>query len=353
MPNNEPLSWAVFKVIGDMDTIMDVDSELILGWTRMGVLILCMGWAAWFDHKERRVFNEHWIVWSKPIAFIWCLDLLIQQPHWSVWLTVSALFAYSSGSVIGRPTFKDARNGNSVDQIVLAWYLLSVIGVVAAALQFTSSSPLDVILGDAPAEATLWWSYIGALFTLIVIDLAWRFRFIHGGADAKALMWVTLLFPSWDSVPVHFTDSMGETILHLPPSLSLLIWGGFLFILIPFVLLIRNIMSGSVRNFSDLTMSWMALSIPLHSVRERHVWILSDTMEMPNGDVVLNNKKRAPRRTPTAEEMDEHIERLEAFGTERIWVSLKLPLLLFLFPAIVPLWLIGDPMAAILPLILP
>ena len=81
-------------------------------------------------------------------------------------------------------------------------------------------------LGE-PSEATLWWSYIGALFTLLVIDIAWRLRFIHGGADAKALMWVTLLFPSWAEVPVLSTDSMNEIVLHLPPSLSLLIWGGF------------------------------------------------------------------------------------------------------------------------------
>ena len=353
MPNNDTLAWAVFKVIGDMDSTMDVDSDHILGWTRMGVLMLCMGWAAWFDHKERRVSNEHWIVWSKPIVFIWSLDLLIQQPHWSVWLTASALLAYASGSVIGRPTVRDARKGNRVDQFVFVWYFLSTIGIIAAAIRFSSTSPLDVLVGDASSEATLWWSYIGALFTLFVIDLAWRFRFIHGGADAKALMWVTLLFPSWDSVPVHFTTSMDEVILHLPPSLSLLIWGGFLFILIPLVLIVRNTISGSVKSFSDLIMSWMALSIPLNTVHGRHVWILTDTMEMPNGETILNNKKRAPRRTPTDEEMKEHIERLEAFGTERIWVSLKLPLLLFLFPAIAPLWLIGDPMAALLPLILP
>ena len=59
---------------------MDVDSEAILGWTRVAVLVLCMGWAAWFDHKERRVANEHWVVWSKPILFIWTLDLLIPKP---------------------------------------------------------------------------------------------------------------------------------------------------------------------------------------------------------------------------------------------------------------------------------
>ena len=332
---------------------MDVDSDLILGWARMAVLTLCMAWAAWFDHKERKVSNEHWIVWTKPIVFIWTLDLLMQQPHWSVWLTASGLLAYASGSVIGRPTLRDVRAGNRLDQIVLVWYLLSVIGIIAAGFRFASTSPLDVLVGDASPEAALWWSYVGALFTILIIDLAWRLRFIHGGADAKALMWVTLLFPSWDSVPVSYTTAMEEAVLHLPPSLSLLIWGGFLFILIPFVLFFRNIVSGSVKNFSDLTMAWMALCVPLKEVPERHVWLLTDTMEMPNGEIVLNHRRRAPRRTPTDVEMNEHIERLEIFGAERIWVSLKLPLLLFLFPAIVPLWLIGDPMAALLPLILP
>ena len=239
-----------------------------------------------------------------------------------------------------------------VDQLVILWYLISVVGVVVASIRFASTSPIDVLLGDSSADATLWWSYIGALFTLFLIDLGWRLRFIHGGADAKALMWITLLFPSWETVPVHFSSLMDETVLHLPPSLSLLIWGGFLFILIPFVLLIRNIASGSVKSFSDLSMAWLALCVPLNSVHNRHVWILSDTMEMPNGETVLQNKKRAPRRTPSEKELNEHIKRLEAFGSERIWVSLKLPLLLFLFPAIAPLWLVGDPMAAILPLIL-
>ena len=146
---------------------------------------------------------------------------------------------------------------------------------------------------------------------------------------------------------------MDEIVLHLPPSLSLLIWGGFLFVLIPVVLFFRNVATGSVRNISDVFMAWMSLSVPLASVRNRHVWILSDTMEMPSGETVLIHKKRAPRTTPTEEEMNEHIRRLEDIGAERIWVSLKLPLLLFLFPAIIPLWMIGDPMASILPLILP
>jgi len=336
-----------------MDNTMDVDSDLVLGWARLGVLIICMGWAAWFDHNERRVSNEHWIVWTKPVIFIWSLDLLIQGAHWSIWLTASAIIAYASGSVIGRPTLKEARAGNRIDQLVLGWYLLSIIGLVAGAVQFSSSHPLDVLLGDVTGDAALWWAYIGALFVLFVIDLGWRMRFIHGGADAKALMWVTLLFPSWGELPIHSDVYMDEVILHLPPSLSLLIWGGLFFLFIPFILLIRNIASGNIRSFSDLSMAWIALSVPLSTVQNRHAWLLTDTMELPNGDLKIYHRRRAPRQSPSDDEVESHVEKLKIEGVENVWVSLKLPLLLFLWPAILPLWLFGDPMALVIPVLLP
>jgi hypothetical protein len=240
-----------------------------------------------------------------------------------------------------------------MDQMVLSWYLISIIGLVAGAVYFSSSHPLDVLLGDVTGDAALWWSYIGALFVLFVIDLAWRMRFIHGGADAKALMWVTLLFPSWSELPVHSETYMDEVILHLPPSLSLLIWGGLFFLLIPFILLVRNLASGNIRSFSDLTMAWISLSVPLSTAENRHAWILTDTMELPNGDLKIYHRRRAPRQSPSEDEVRHHIEKLEKEGVRNVWVSLKLPLLLFLWPAILPLWLFGDPMALVLPVLLP
>ena len=42
---------------------------------------------------------------------------------------------------------------------------------------------------------------------------------------------------------------------------------------------------------------------------------------------------------------------LQEIGIESVWVSYKLPLLVFLFPAIIPLVLIGDPMSFLLPML--
>ena len=42
----------------------------------------------------------------------------------------------------------------------------------------------------------LWWRTAPLLLVILFIDVAWRLP-LHGGADAKALMWVTLMFPTW------------------------------------------------------------------------------------------------------------------------------------------------------------
>ena len=116
---------------------------------------------------------------------------------------------------------------------------------------------------------------------------------------------------------------------------------------------IRNIASGNIRSFGDLSMAWIALSVPLSTVQDRHAWLLTDTMELPNGDLKIYHRRRAPRQSPSDDEVQSHVEKLKIEGVENVWVSLKLPLLLFLWPAILPLWLFGDPMALVIPVLLP
>ena len=63
---------------------------------------------------------------------------------------------------------------------------------------------------------------------------------------------------------------------------------------------------------------------------------------------MLVHSTRAPRKTPSAEELAQHISRLTEVGAEKVWVSHKMPLLVFLFPAVLPLVLVGDPTALLM-----
>ena len=322
---------------------MQATNEAILGWTRVAVLLLGMGWAAWMDHKTRRVANEHWIVWAKPAIFIWALDLMVQGADWTIYLTASAVIAYASVSVFGRPTIKDAMNGSWMDRTFLFWYAISTVGLVAGALQYQTTTPLDVVLDDGDALGMLWWKTASLLLVVLFIDLAWRLRLLHGGADAKALMWVTLVFPTWTAVPLPFSDMAEVSIVALPVSIALLIWGGLAFLLIPVVMLVLNFKRGDVRSIGDLRLAWHASMMSLDDVPRRHVWLLTDTMVMPSGEERVVHATRAPRTTPSKEALTEHLLRLSTLGVDKVWVSHKMPLLVFLFPAVLPLVLLGDP----------
>jgi len=322
---------------------MQATNEAILGWTRVAVLLLGMGWAAWMDHKTRRVVNEHWIVWAKPAIFIWALDLMVQGADWTIYLTASAVIAYASVSVFGRPTIKDALNGSWMDRTFLFWYAVSTVGLVAGALQYQTTTPLEVVLDDGEALGMLWWKTASLLLVVLFIDLAWRLRLLHGGADAKALMWVTLVFPTWAAVPLPFSNMAEVSVIALPVSIALLIWGGLAFLLIPVVMLVLNFKRGDVRGIGDLRLAWHASMMSLEDVPRRHVWMLTDTMAMPNGELRVVHATRAPRITPTDEALEDHLSRLSTLGVEKVWVSHKMPLLVFLFPAVLPLVLLGDP----------
>lgn len=323
----------------------------ILGWSRIFTLLLGMGWAAWMDHKERRVKNEHWLVWVKPALFLWALDLMYQGADWTIYLTASAAVAYASGAVLGRPTFSDIKKGSRMDQSVALWYLASLCGIIFGALQYQSVNPIDVILGTETGLGALWWSTFAVLPFIILIDIAWRLRMLHGGADAKALMWVALLIPNWSTMPLTYSSATSDALFTLPPAFSLLVWGGFAFLVIPFILLFLNIFRGHVRKVSDLLLAWHASKLPRSEVMNRHVWLLTTLVEKPDGSVEVYHRKRAPRKTPTDEQLSSALLELEEAGVEQVWVSQKLPLLVFLFPAIIPMILLGDPMAIIMPML--
>ncbi|MDC0341009.1 hypothetical protein OAM96_03520 [Candidatus Poseidoniaceae archaeon] len=330
---------------------MSLSNDAILNWTRVLVLLVGMGWAAWMDHKERRVKNEHWLVWIKPAIFIWALDLMIQGADWTILLTASAVVAYASMAVIGRPSLKDLLRGSKLDLIVTTWYMVSLTGVICGAILYQQSLPLEVLVGNDTSLGALWWKTLAVGGSILIIDLAWRVRMIHGGADAKCLMWVAILIPSWSALPLTYSTATIDSIVSLPPAISLLMWGGFIFLLIPFIMLGKNISNGNVKKLSDLRLAWHASMMPLKEVVDSHVWLLSSVIEMPDGTTTVHHKTRAPSRTPTDEELLTHVSTLQEIGVEFVWVSYKLPLLVFLFPAIIPFVLIGDPMSLLLPML--
>ena len=324
-----------------------MESAQIIAWTRFSVLFLALGIAAWLDHKDRRVPNEFWITWSKPAIFLWAVDLMNQDAEWYIFATAAGVVAYASIAVIGKPSLNDIFKGKFLDISVCLWYLLGLVGIVQGALIHGSEQPFDIIYKYGDAQSILWWSTILVILPIFLVDMAWRFRLIHGGADSKSLMWIAILLPSWSAVPVIYPNSLNEAIFALPPAIAILIWGGAAFLLLPFILMFRNIKDG---NF-NLRLFWHAEMMDIDTIASRHVWLLTSLIEMPDGEKKIYHRTKAPSRTPSAEQLQISIQELKDLGVQRVWITRKFPLLLFLWPALIPLILIGEPMVFILPLL--
>ena len=323
-----------------------MESQEVIAWTRFLVLISALGIAAWLDHKERRVPNEFWIRWSKPAIFLWTLDLLISEAEWYVFATAAAMVAYASIAVIGRPTMADIKDGKPLDIAVSIWYLIGIIGILKGISLHYDDDLASIIIGDGEASALLWWSTVSVIIPLMLVDFAWRARLIHGGADCKGLMWISILIPSWSSIPIIYPDAMEQSVIAMPPAIAILVWGGLAFLLLPFIMVVKNLKDGQ----SNLRLIWHAERMKIDDVINNHVWLLSSIVEMPDGEKKIIHKTRAPSRTPTKEKLQLDIDELKKYDVEEVWVTRKYPLLVFLWPAAIPLLFVGGPMAVILPL---
>ena len=322
-----------------------MESDELIAWTRLIVLFWALGIAAWLDHKNRRVPNQFWITWAKPAIFLWVLDLLNSEAEWYIFATAAGIIAYASVAVIGRPTLNDIKSGNSLDIAVTVWYFIGIIGIAQGLLVHSDESIISVISGDASDAAILWWSTFAVFIPIFLVDMAWRLRLIHGGADCKGLMWVAILVPSWGSIPIIYPGMMEKSVISMPPAIALLVWGGFSFLILPIIMTSKNIKDG---NFT-LKLMWHAEKMDVQTVAERHVWLLSTIAEMPNGEKKVIHKTRAPRKTPTLEELQNELDVLIEHGVYEVWVTRKYPLLVFLWPAVIPMWLLGGPMAYFMP----
>ncbi len=329
---------------------MQVEPLEVLGWGRWLSLIACFAGAAYLDHKYRRIPNDYWMSWAKPAIFIWALELLVIEADWIIWGTAAAAVAFASTALIGRPTIKDILDGNPLDIVVSLWYVFGFAGVLAGAMTYGSTStPLDLMAGTAEPAAKMWWSALSVLLQVWIFDAMWKVRLLHGGADAKALMWVAILLPTWATIaPIEQGDSWTRLAVHIPPSFALLIWGSLAFLLIPFIMTIYNASKGHITSLADMRLAWHATRMPLSEVMDSHVWLLDHVIDKADGTRGIQTRIRAPTRTPTDEKLAAQIAELVEAGSDTGWVTHKWPLLLALLPAILPMIIWGDPFGFLL-----
>tara|TARA_B100000945_G_C20412786_1_gene613489 strand:- start:1655 stop:2572 length:918 start_codon:yes stop_codon:yes gene_type:complete len=301
--------------------------------------------AARSDFQTLSVRDIHWKIWAIPATIILVFEIASNNSGPANLMTISAMIAVFSICFYRIPDLRRFRDWK-IEQITLSMiYLIGIAGILIGSIEFSDTNFVNLVLGEESNETILWWSSLGAILTMMLFLSAWKARIIPGGADVKALILVTLFFPSWAFIPEQMYFS-GENTFRIPPSMALFLWAGTYFMLAAPIIFLRNVARGDVSTAPDFKMAWHATKKPVSGIIAGPSWILTEVAGTEDEPRVVNRILPSNPSSPVI--FAENLERLESMGVEEAWVATKHPFLVYLFFALIPLMLFGDPLAYLL-----
>lgn len=190
------------------------------------------------------------------------------------------------------------------------WLIMGSIGILILIIRYFF---IGIILNQI--------IIIPIMFAMAII--LFRIGIIFGGADAKALMALSVLTPFWP----HLGD------LPLCESLMPFPWVIFsnavlLFLFIPPALLVFNILHKNM----EFPYSLLGYKMKTNKAKEKHVWPLER----------ISKGERKLIMTPIDIDVLDQIEKLEAAGKKEIWVTPKIPFMIPLLLGFILAFTLGD-----------
>jgi len=328
-------------------------ADPLLSTLRISLLVLCMFAAARSDFRILSVKDVHWIRWAIPASSILVLQLASSDAGFENVCMTFALVAIFSFCFVAPPDPRKVGEWGGQEVTLSILYLLGASGIIGGAIAYSETDFVDLVLGDESAKTTLWWSMIGAFMTALAFYSSWRLGLIPGGADVKALILVTLFFPSWAFVPDQIYPLVEDPIFRMPPSLVMFVWAASAFLIAPPLIFAHNASRGNIGSISDLKMAWHATKQKISEIDQSSVmdenfsWILTEVIEK-NGENTVVNRILPSSKSTFGAEREADLALLEEMGLDSIWITRKHPFLVYLFLAILPMLLLGDPLGLLI-----
>ena len=185
------------------------------------------------------------------------------------------------------------------------------IGVYLAAFVI-----LGALIGMFWQSAYLW-ELMTILVMFAIIILLYQFNMIKGGADAKALMALSIVFPVYpviDSLPL-IVIPVDVAQYAFPFSLLILFNAALLTIVVPIGMFFYNLARGSRK----LPVMFFGYRMTVSEARKKFVWPL---------EYVVEGGRKLTLFPKTMDSYEEVYDALEKSGADTIWVTPKMPFLI-------------------------
>jgi len=281
---------------------------------RILVAFLALLLASWSDWNTRTASDSHWLMLGTIGFVLLGVEIFMDgvSPLYYLFLIPLGIIFYDI--FWDRPgIFEDG-----MYDLAVGAYAIAMIVLVALALLLWTEA--------------YFWRLMTIPILIIIFTILYYLDLIKGGADAKALIALAVLFPTYpviDGFPLIRIPM--ESLQYLFPFAFLVLFNAALFMIIfPVIFFLINLARGDRR----LPAMFFGYRMDLEKAERSFVWIL-DRVE--NGGVEV-------RLFPSeADQQREKADLLRERGVDRVWVTPKIPFLIPLAVSVLFSALVGNP----------
>jgi len=307
--------------------------------------------AALLDIRTRRVQNIVWLRLGAIAIFLLFAHILLegQWYHHFVFLPIIPLFVYAFLEVSEKA---DIRNWEYTKEQWMAMQAIGVIGFLLLAYFGRTGFFTLTLLAMC-------------VFILIIYGM-YYIRLLHGGADAKGMMVLTLLVPFHPEIamfPLWEADVRAVELIFTFP-VAILTMSVIAFAFLPVGMIIYNLARG---DFGKAM--FFGYKMPIKEIPGKHVWLMDQPLYKPDPTIKLmtmvgeaagigtwlreqsyTGKRKLiifPKRK-TPDQMAVDLKILEKEGVDRVWITPKIPFMVGMLGGYVIAFLGGNLLFALM-----
>jgi len=263
-----------------------------------------MSYASLLDWRTRRIDNVYWIGLSiLGLALIPIQLRIDEQPieYLLVLIPVLAILA---------DVYWDAGKGTTLANLAPAMkYAVAIVAIV--------------LLGYLWFNETYFQHLLAVPIMMLFIVLMYMLDIIRGGADAKALLALSILFPFYPAIGPFpmFEAANDSTEILFPFSFIILVTAAVIVAFFPLGFMIKNLSNHEFR----FPQGFLGYKMDAEDINGRHVWLM---------ERIEGGRHRAYTRPRADEDLEKEVGLLAGADFKRIWVTPKIP---FVVPMLVAL----------------
>jgi preflagellin peptidase FlaK len=297
-----------------------VDSAESINALRLVLSLSVLAYASFLDLRTRKVPNVYWIGLGVAGLGLILVQLYVDDMPIEYLLVFVPILAILADVYLG-----SEEETTRAKLTTFGKYALALGSILALAYQYGGDEYFQHLLAIP----------IIMLFVVVMYML----DIVRGGADAKALISLSILFPfypAFGSLPfLHGETSAAETLL--PFSFSILVNAAIIVALTPLVFLARNL---SRKEFA-FPLGLLGYKLDTAEIAKKHVWLMESIMD---GKLVTHVR---PRKQ---EDQKADIELLASSGYKRVWVTPKIPFILPMLVSLILTTVVGNILLLIFPI---